>query len=76
MQYCKVNLNLFHAQFQDLPYHPHLTLAFRDLKKQQYAEAVEFKNRAFRYDFVTDKIALLKHDGKHWNVFREFLLAS
>lgn len=76
-RHCKVNLNLFNAQYQDMPYQPHLTLAFRDLKKNEFAKAKEeFSIRKFAHEITTDKISLLKHDGKKWNVITEFPLAS
>ena len=33
LKYCKKELNLFNSNYKDQPFHPHLTLAFRDLKK-------------------------------------------
>jgi len=72
-RFCKVELNLFNAQYRDLPFHPHLTLAFRDLKKDQFLKAwQEFKERKFSGEFAIDKITLLKHDGKHWKSFQDF----
>jgi len=71
--YCKTELNLFHARYRDLPFHPHITLAFRDLKKEQFEKAcAEFKEKKFAGNFVVDKISLLKHDGKVWNPHAEF----
>jgi 2'-5' RNA ligase len=76
-QFCKREFNLFNANYREEPYHPHLTLAFRDLKKSAYHEAWgEFKSKEYKAEFVADKIALLKHDGKKWNVLKEFLLES
>lgn len=72
-RHCKVHLNLFHAQYQDLPFRPHITLAFRDLKKDQFNSAwEEFKEKKFSASFLVDKITLLKHNGNHWAVFRDF----
>jgi 2'-5' RNA ligase len=71
-RHCKKNLNLFNAQYQDLPFHPHLTIAFRDLKKSQYELAWdEFKSRKFSAEFVVDKITLLKHTGRGWKVYKD-----
>jgi 2'-5' RNA ligase len=76
-RYFKRELDIFNANYQDRPYHPHLTLAFRDLKKSQYHLAwQEFSQREFKAEFMADKIALLKHNGKHWDVLKEFLLES
>lgn len=73
----KRELNLFNAKYKDLPFHPHLTLAFRDLKKPNYQKAwEEFVGKNYEATFLADKIALLKHSGAVWEVFREFELLS
>lgn len=72
-RFCKFELNLFNAQYRDLPFHPHLTVAFRYLKKSQFELAwQEFKTKEFHGEFLVDKITLLKHNGKHWLPFRDF----
>lgn len=76
-RYFKRHLNLFNANYKELPFHPHLTLAFRDLKKPNYQKAwEEFVGKNYQATFVADKIALLKHSGAIWEVFREFKLAG
>ena len=73
----KRELDIFNANYQDRPYHPHLTLAFRDLRKAHYPEAwQEFSKKEYKAEFMADKIALLKHNGKSWDVMKEFLLES
>jgi 2'-5' RNA ligase len=65
---CKTELNLFNAQYRDMPFHPHVTLAFRDLKKEKFETAwIEFRDKKFSGEFITNKITLLKHDGKVWH---------
>jgi 2'-5' RNA ligase len=72
-RYCKRALNLFNSNYKELPFHPHLTVAFRDLKKPNYQRAwEEFKMKNFQAEFMADKIALLKHTGKVWEVHQEF----
>lgn len=76
-RYFKRELDIFNANYKDKPFHPHLTLAFRDLRKSQYQLAWhEFSKREFKAEFVADKIALLKHNGQRWDVLKEFLLES
>jgi 2'-5' RNA ligase len=76
-RFCKKDLNLFNANYKEQPFHPHLTLAFRDLKKPNYKKAWdEFEAREYKAEFIADKIALLKHNGKVWQVFREFNIES
>lgn len=76
-RFFKRRLNLFNANYKELPFHPHLTLAFRDLKKPNYQKAwEEFVSKNYQATFVADKIALLKHSGAVWEVFKEFKLAG
>lgn len=74
--FCRRTFQLFNAQYRDLPFHPHLTLAFRDLKKTVFEKAwSEFEKKEFTASFLAERIALLKHNGKTWDVFKEFSLA-
>jgi len=53
--------------------HPHMTIATRDLSKNMYRKAwPEFQERSFEASFPADRLHLLKHNGKHWELFREF----
>lgn len=76
-RFCKRSLNLYNANHQDRAFHPHLTLAFRDLKKDAYKAAwQEFEKKEYKAEFIADKVALLKHDGQQWKIFKEFTLES
>jgi 2'-5' RNA ligase len=56
-----------------MPFHPHITLAFRDLKKTMFEAAWnEFKEKSFQTSFVMNAIDLLKHDGKCWHPLHRF----
>jgi 2'-5' RNA ligase len=72
-RFCKRELNLFNATYKEQPFHPHLTLAFRDLKKPMFEKAwEEFKNKVYHDNFLADKLILLKHNGKFWESYKEF----
>lgn len=74
-RFCKTELNLFNADYKALAYHPHLTLAFRDLKKPEFYKAWrEFKEKKFETGFTVNALALLKHDGRAWREFKELPL--
>ena len=76
-RFFKQELDIFNANYKERPYHPHLTLAFRDLKKDQYLLAWdEFSRREYKAEFMADRIALLKHNGTRWEVLKDFLLES
>jgi 2'-5' RNA ligase len=74
-KFCKRELNVFNADYKEQPFYPHLTLAFRDLKKPAFQKAWdEFKDKDFKADFVVEQITLLKHTGKVWKLFKDFAL--
>lgn len=76
-RFCKVELNLFNADYKEFAFHPHITLAFRDLKKAEFYKAwEEFKEKKFEATFAVNSIVLLKHDGKEWKVFKSLSLLA
>jgi 2'-5' RNA ligase len=76
-RFCRKELNQFNANYREEAFHPHLTLAFRDLKKDAYQEAwQEFKLKEYKAEFMADKLSLLRHDGQVWTVFKDFNLQS
>lgn len=51
------------------PFHPHVTIATRDLQKKDFAEAWEhFRQHDFREAFDATGLSLLKHNGRMWEV--------
>lgn len=51
------------------PFHPHLTIANRDLMKKDFAPAfAHFSNIEYEVEFPADAISLLKHNGVEWQV--------
>lgn len=69
VQHIKINLNIFNQADDLRPYHPHVTIAFRDLKKELFYKAwEEFKNKAFSSVFCSTSLSLLKHTGKVWQL--------
>lgn len=55
------------------PFHPHLTIAFRDLKPDVFEKAwAEYRSKSLEEDFSVDRIHLLKHNGASWDVLRDF----
>jgi 2'-5' RNA ligase len=72
----KTEFNLFNARYKDQGFQPHVTIAFRDLKKSKYATAwKDFSGRIFEASFMADRISLLEHDGHNWKVIHDFSLA-
>lgn len=76
-RFCKKELNLFNAVYKEQPFYPHLTLAFRDLKKPLFDKAwEEFKDKEFYGEVNVTQITLLKHTGKVWEPYQHFPLGQ
>lgn len=74
-QVMKTQFNIFNADYRNHPFHPHLTLAFRDLKKSNFELAwSEFESKPYKGKFLVDQFWLLKHDGKRWQKMKSFSL--
>lgn len=51
------------------PFHPHITIANRDLNKKDFYPAWEhFKNKAYEYSFLVSGLSILKHSGSVWDL--------
>lgn len=62
----KEELN-FKIERPDRKYTPHLTLAFKDLKKENFKEAFRYlEAQQISLQFPVNNIALLQHSGKRW----------
>jgi 2'-5' RNA ligase len=56
-------------------FHPHMTLAFRDLSKDNFHRAwKEYESKELSYSWEVSQFVLLKHNGKHWEEHRQFSL--
>lgn len=52
---------------------PHITIAYRDVDEHIYEKIMEaYSKKRFQANFSVNKFTLLKHDGKKWNLFKEF----
>jgi 2'-5' RNA ligase len=57
----------FPIRIDSRPFHPHITIANRDLRKRDFIEAWEhFKNKTYQATFPANGITLLKHTGIQW----------
>ena len=67
-KYIRKQLNIYNADYKDRPFHPHITVAFRDIKKSIYPELETFFSKEnYSAEFYASKICLMKHNGKVWN---------
>ncbi len=67
-------LGLLNADYKNDGFHPHMTIAFRDLKKPMFNKAwEEFENKPFEQSWNCNAISLLKHNGQVWHIAQDFL---
>jgi 2'-5' RNA ligase len=53
---------------EDRPFHPHVTIATRDLHKKSFQEAwAHFKEKKYEAIWVAEGITLLRHNKKNWD---------
>lgn len=68
---CRRDLKLDNGNYRDQPFHPHVTIAFRDLKKPQFYEARDFfKAQVANFEWTVENLELLKHDGMRWQIHK------
>jgi 2'-5' RNA ligase len=59
----------FGAKTDERRFHPHITIATRDLHKKNFAEAWEmFQNKTFAAEWEAKSLSLLRHNKKNWDV--------
>jgi len=59
------------------PFAPHMTVAFRDLTRQNFKAAwPEFEHRQLHFQFTPPNLTLLIHDSNRWHVCAEFPFQS
>ena len=63
----KQSLKLLNANYRGYAFKPHITLAFRDIRKPEFEKAWnEFKGLKYQKSFDASQLTLFKHDGKLW----------
>jgi 2'-5' RNA ligase len=61
--------NKYPVKKDDRGFHPHITLATRDLYKKAFFEAWEiFRSKKYEADWPAMGISLLRHNKKNWDV--------
>lgn len=75
--YLENNLGIVDAKSKNRPFSPHMTVAFKDLSKQNFQAAwPEYKDRELQFTFSATHLTLLRHDGSRWNIHSEFPFSS
>ena len=77
MSYRSANLGIVDRVSQSRPFVPHMTVAFRDLTKDNFQRAwLEFAGRSLHFEFTASALTLLLHDGSRWNISNQFPLSA
>ena len=77
VQHAFKGLYIFNADYKGRGFHPHMTIAFRDLKKNLFYEAWgEFEHQHYARSFAVQDLCLLRHDGQCWEIYKRFALAE
>jgi 2'-5' RNA ligase len=64
-----IGSDLFAIDKDERPYHPHVTIATRDLHKKAFNDAWKiFKEKKYEVSWAAKGISLLKHNQKNWDV--------
>ena len=59
----------YKMKIENRPFHPHITIATRDLHKKAFSEAWPyFESKEFEATFEVTGLSLLRHDGRCWDV--------
>ena len=67
-KFCRTKLHLT-EELSDRNYHPHMTVAFKDIKASRFVEIFDFvSNRGFFTEFSTGGIILLRRTDGMWNL--------
>ncbi|MEG4285923.1 2'-5' RNA ligase family protein [Microcoleus sp. A006_D1] len=77
MSYIEATLGIVDRLSQSRPFVPHMTVAFRDLTRENFQAAwLEFAGREIHFEFTASALTLLLHDGSRWNISNQFPLSA
>ncbi|HEY9698411.1 MAG TPA: 2'-5' RNA ligase family protein [Trichocoleus sp.] len=77
MNQLEVQLGIADPTTKQRGFSPHLTVASRNINKSIFQQAwVELQPQSIEYQFSSDRITLLLHDGQRWQVRSEFVCSK
>ena len=64
-------------KLEERPFHPHVTIANRDLLRKDFPEAFKhFQKISYKKEFIANEITLLKHVGGEWKSIQKFCFTN
>ena len=68
-KYMDAKLNISSLTRGGIRFTPHMTVAHRDLTKENFNKAKpQYENKHISFEFEVNEINLLRHDGKRWGI--------
>lgn len=69
IQYFKQSFPFYPIMNNELKFHPHMTVAYRDLQPEMFERAwKEYEHKSFEAKFEVKDFYLLQHNGRQWNI--------
>jgi 2'-5' RNA ligase len=64
-----ISEKVYPLEKDDRPFHPHVTIATRDLYKKSFYESWDhFKEKKYKAEWIAKDLSLLRHNKKNWDV--------
>ncbi|WP_413163237.1 2'-5' RNA ligase family protein [Capilliphycus salinus ALCB114379] len=77
MYHLESSLNIVDEVSKRRPFSPHMTVAFKDLSRQNFKAAwLEFEHKPLEFKFTVPQLTLLVHKDQKWNIKAEFPFPS
>jgi 2'-5' RNA ligase len=68
---------VYKAKTGSRPFHPHITIATRDLHKKSFYEAwPSFQGKKFEEEWIATGLSVLRHNQRNWDVIHTSLFAN
>ncbi len=75
--FTETTFGIVHPPSKSRNFSPHVTVAFRDLTKQNFRLAwQEFQERSLNFEFTASQLTLLIHNNQRWDIHGEFSLPN
>ncbi|MEB3831756.1 2'-5' RNA ligase family protein [Phormidium sp. CCY1219] len=73
IQQMEQSLGIRDPKAKSRPFSPHMTIAFKDLKRNHFkAGWKEFQPRPFDRQFTASHLTLLRHNGQRWTIYADY----
>ncbi|WP_416676676.1 2'-5' RNA ligase family protein [Egbenema bharatensis] len=72
-EHLEATLGIVDLKAKTRSFSPHITVASRNLKRKTFQQAwARLQERQVEFNFICDRLTLLRHDGARWQTATEF----